>query len=70
MASVFQNGISWTTKCAIKDGFHRDSHVHNLTYMQDEMVGICVEALQEELESEIFWWSEEHDLFESFPMSL
>ena len=32
--------------------FRRDSH--NLTYMLDEMVDICVEALQEELESEVF----------------
>ena len=72
MASRLQNGTSWSTKCAIKDGFHRDSH--NLTYMLDEMVGICVEVfvevLQEELECEVFWWSEEHYLFESFPMSL
>ena len=68
MDSVFQNDISWSTKYAIKDSFHRDSH--NSTYMLDEMVDICVEASQEELESEIFWWSEEHYLFESFPMSL
>ena len=25
-ASMFQNGISQNTKCAVRDGFRRDSH--------------------------------------------
>ena len=29
-ASMFQNGISRNTKCAIRDGFRRDSHKCNL----------------------------------------
>ena len=28
MASMFQNGISQNTKCAIRDGFRRDSHIY------------------------------------------
>ena len=27
MVSMFQNGISQNTKCAIKDGFRTDSHI-------------------------------------------
>ena len=27
VASMFQNGISWNTKFAIRDGFHRDSRI-------------------------------------------
>ena len=27
VASMFQNGISRNTKCAIRDSFHRDSHI-------------------------------------------
>ena len=26
-ASMFQNGISRNTKCAVRDGFRRDSHI-------------------------------------------
>ena len=30
--SVFQNGISQNSKCAIKDGFHRDSYILGSIY--------------------------------------
>ena len=29
-ASMFQNGISRNTKCAVRDGFRRDSHICDL----------------------------------------
>ena len=28
VASMFQNGVSWNTKCADRDGFRRDSHIY------------------------------------------
>ena len=30
VASMFQNGISQNTKYAVRDGFHRDSHIFGL----------------------------------------
>ena len=33
MASIFQNGISRNTKCAVKDGFCSDSHIWANHYM-------------------------------------
>ena len=49
VASMFQNGISQNTKCAIKDGFRRDSHIcdwisenqastHNYKYLEIPIV--------------------------------
>ena len=32
-ASMFQNGISRNIKCAVKDGFHRDSHIYKYIYI-------------------------------------
>ena len=31
VASMFQNGISRNTKCAVRDGFRRDSHIFYFT---------------------------------------
>ena len=28
VASMFQNGISRNTKCAKRDGFHREGHIY------------------------------------------
>ena len=30
VALMFQNGISQNTKCAERDGFHREGHIYNL----------------------------------------
>ena len=30
VASMFQNGISRNTKCAVRDGFRRDSHIYSV----------------------------------------
>ena len=34
VASIFQNGISQNTKCAVRDGFHRDSHMSENQVLQ------------------------------------
>ena len=41
VASVFQNGISRNIKCAIRDGFHRNSHIWCLSMKlsHDTMIG-------------------------------
>ena len=31
VVSMFQNGISRNAKCAVRDGFHRDSYICDLT---------------------------------------
>ena len=43
VVSMFQNGISQNTKCAVKDGFHGDSHICScyLTSLCGLCVGIC-----------------------------
>ena len=32
MASIFQIGISQNTKCALKDGFRKSSHINSSIY--------------------------------------
>ena len=34
MASMFQNGISQNTKCAKRDGFHREGHIYRCSQKQ------------------------------------
>ena len=30
VALMFQNGISWNTKCAERDGFHKEGHKYSI----------------------------------------
>ena len=34
VASMFQNGISWNTRCAERDGFHREGHIYTLSNIE------------------------------------
>ena len=41
MASIFQIGISRNTKCALKDGFRKSSHIYIYIYIYIYDIWIC-----------------------------